>query len=230
MGSSVPNSRCALIQGRVRSRLRKRYASGDPLVRGRGGPHGSGGWNADPCDNPADARPQNAAPDAPRATPGRPAAPPRPGPRGLWDDGPERDPDPDAVADAPGHADRRSRARHRPRATMSRPSTRRIEEQVVAIRGLTPKRPVERKVLDEAELRATLTEQFDEDTPPEYVAANERLYKALGLMPAGRRPAPADPRPVECRRRRLLPQRPGHALRHLAQRPVGRQREDHLRP
>ena len=28
-----------------------------------------------------------------------------------------------------------------------------------------------------------LTEQFDEDTPPEYVAANERLYKALGLMP-----------------------------------------------
>jgi len=59
-----------------------------------------------------------------------------------------------------------------------------IEEQVVAIRGLTPKRPVERTVLDEAQLRETLTEQFDEDTPPEYVAANERLYKALGLMPA----------------------------------------------
>ena len=28
-----------------------------------------------------------------------------------------------------------------------------------------------------------MTEEFDEDTPPEYVAANERLYKALGLMP-----------------------------------------------
>ena len=33
-----------------------------------------------------------------------------------------------------------------------------------------------------------LTETFDEDNPPAYVAANERLYKALGLMPAGRRP------------------------------------------
>ena len=32
-----------------------------------------------------------------------------------------------------------------------------------------------------------LTEQFDEDTPPAYVAANERLYKALGLIP----PTPA---------------------------------------
>jgi hypothetical protein len=29
-----------------------------------------------------------------------------------------------------------------------------------------------------------ITEQFDEETPPEYVAANERLYKALGLIPA----------------------------------------------
>ena len=29
-----------------------------------------------------------------------------------------------------------------------------------------------------------LTEQFDTETPPDYVAANERLYKALGLIPA----------------------------------------------
>ena len=58
-----------------------------------------------------------------------------------------------------------------------------IEEQVIAIRGLQPKRDVVPKVLDEAELRAMMTEFFDQDTPPEYVAANERLYKALGLMP-----------------------------------------------
>jgi hypothetical protein len=59
-----------------------------------------------------------------------------------------------------------------------------IEEQVAAIRGLTPKRPVDRQVITSAELKAMLTEQFDEDAPPEYVAANERLYKALGLIPA----------------------------------------------
>lgn len=58
-----------------------------------------------------------------------------------------------------------------------------IEEQVIAIRGLRPTKPVERDNISEAELRAQLTEQFDEDTPPEYLAANERLYKALGLMP-----------------------------------------------
>ena len=41
-----------------------------------------------------------------------------------------------------------------------------------------------RKVIDEAELRALISEQFDEETPPEYVAANDRLYKALELIPA----------------------------------------------
>jgi hypothetical protein len=59
-----------------------------------------------------------------------------------------------------------------------------IEEQVIAIRGLDPERDVARKVIDEAELRAMITEQFDEETPPEYVAANDRLYKALELIPA----------------------------------------------
>ncbi len=58
-----------------------------------------------------------------------------------------------------------------------------IEAQVIDIRGLEPTRPVDRKVLDEAELRSMMTELFDADTPPGYVAANERLYKALGLMP-----------------------------------------------
>ena len=57
-----------------------------------------------------------------------------------------------------------------------------IETQVAEIRGLKPKRDVARRSIDEAELRTILTEMFDAETPPEYVAANERLYKALGLI------------------------------------------------
>jgi hypothetical protein len=59
-----------------------------------------------------------------------------------------------------------------------------VEEQVVAIRGLKPSRPVERQIITEAELRVLITEQFDEDTPPAYLEATDRLYKALGLIPA----------------------------------------------
>jgi hypothetical protein len=59
-----------------------------------------------------------------------------------------------------------------------------VESQVVAIRGLQPKRKVERQFIDEAQLRTILTQQFDQDSPRAYVAANERLYKALGLIPA----------------------------------------------
>ena len=59
-----------------------------------------------------------------------------------------------------------------------------IEQQVVEIRGLTPTRPVERQSIDEAQLRAMLTEAFDRQSPPDYVAANEQLLKALNLIPA----------------------------------------------
>lgn len=59
-----------------------------------------------------------------------------------------------------------------------------IEDQVARIRGLDAKRAVARQTIDEAELRTMITALFDEETPPEYVAANERLYKALGLIPA----------------------------------------------
>lgn len=58
-----------------------------------------------------------------------------------------------------------------------------IEQEVIAIRGLQPTKPVDRQQISESELREMLTKQFDEETPPEYLAANERLYKALGLMP-----------------------------------------------
>ena len=59
-----------------------------------------------------------------------------------------------------------------------------VESQVVAIRGLKPVRPVPRQIIDKTELRTMITQQFDKDTPPEYLAANERLYKALGLIPS----------------------------------------------
>jgi len=59
-----------------------------------------------------------------------------------------------------------------------------VEQQVIAIRGLKPTRPVARQFIDETELRTLITQQFDHDTPPAYLAAQERLYKALGLIPA----------------------------------------------
>ena len=59
-----------------------------------------------------------------------------------------------------------------------------VEQQVAAIRGLQPKRKVERQIIGKDELRTMITQQFDEETPPAYLAANGRLYKALGLIPA----------------------------------------------
>ena len=56
-----------------------------------------------------------------------------------------------------------------------------IEKQVVALRGLPPV-DVERETIDKAALIALSTANFDQDNPADYVAANERLYKALGLM------------------------------------------------
>lgn len=59
-----------------------------------------------------------------------------------------------------------------------------IEQQVIDIRGLEPSREVARQFINEDELGEMITELFDEETPPEYVAATDRLYKALDLIPA----------------------------------------------
>jgi hypothetical protein len=59
-----------------------------------------------------------------------------------------------------------------------------IEEQVLAIRGLK-RTEVPRETIDEEALKAQTAKSFDEDNPPEYVAASERLLKGLGLIPAG---------------------------------------------
>jgi hypothetical protein len=57
-----------------------------------------------------------------------------------------------------------------------------IEAQVVAERGL-PAIDVKRETIDEAALKVFNADSFHEDNPPGYVEANERLYKAMGLMP-----------------------------------------------
>ncbi|MDQ6794047.1 MAG: hypothetical protein M3067_04380 [Chloroflexota bacterium] len=58
-----------------------------------------------------------------------------------------------------------------------------IEGQVVAIRGLQPKSPVDPRILNETELKARVAEAFKRDNPPDVVAANERLLKGMGLFP-----------------------------------------------
>jgi hypothetical protein len=58
-----------------------------------------------------------------------------------------------------------------------------IERQVADIRGLESTVALDREIIDEARLLQLATEQYDKDSPPAYVAANERIYKALGLIP-----------------------------------------------
>lgn len=57
-----------------------------------------------------------------------------------------------------------------------------IEAQVVEMRGLEPV-DVKRETIDTEALKAFNVRTFDEDNPPDYIAANERLYKAFGLLP-----------------------------------------------
>jgi hypothetical protein len=59
----------------------------------------------------------------------------------------------------------------------------RIEQQVQEIRGLTAKAPISPKVLDDAGLMASLRQHFDRDNPPAVIAATERLYRELGMLP-----------------------------------------------
>jgi hypothetical protein len=58
-----------------------------------------------------------------------------------------------------------------------------IEEQVVALRGLKPV-AVARQTIDAATLKTMNATSFEKDNPPEYVAGNDRLLKALGLIAA----------------------------------------------
>jgi hypothetical protein len=59
-----------------------------------------------------------------------------------------------------------------------------IEDQVVAIRGLQPKAKVDPRILDDAGIKKLTADSFAKDNPPDIVAANERIMKAFGLLPA----------------------------------------------
>jgi hypothetical protein len=59
----------------------------------------------------------------------------------------------------------------------------RIETQVQALRGLTAATPVPRTVLDAAGLCAFLRNEIATANPPALMAATDRLYKQLGLLP-----------------------------------------------
>jgi hypothetical protein len=58
-----------------------------------------------------------------------------------------------------------------------------IEQQVIALRGLQLKSPIAPQMLDDQQLKARIQTTFQRDNPPDVVAANERLLKALGLFP-----------------------------------------------
>ena len=58
-----------------------------------------------------------------------------------------------------------------------------INEQVRAIRGLDEKKPVVPTIASPDELAEVIQKAFDEDYPAEQVAADEALYKGLGLLP-----------------------------------------------
>ncbi|HEX3427427.1 MAG TPA: hypothetical protein VHS36_01365 [Candidatus Limnocylindrales bacterium] len=59
-----------------------------------------------------------------------------------------------------------------------------IQDQVVALRGLHPKASVIPTLLDDAGLKKLIANSFTKDNPPEVLAANERIMKAFGLLPA----------------------------------------------
>jgi hypothetical protein len=60
-----------------------------------------------------------------------------------------------------------------------------IQPQVEQIRGLQPTHAVSPIVIDEAQLRANLTAEFDHDNPPAQVASTEAILETLGLLPPG---------------------------------------------
>lgn len=60
-----------------------------------------------------------------------------------------------------------------------------IEAQVQQIRELSAKTPVEPRILDDAALKANVAASFEKDNPPALVAANQRIYELLGLIPQG---------------------------------------------
>jgi len=66
-----------------------------------------------------------------------------------------------------------------------------INAQVRDIRGLEEKQPIEPTIVSPDEMSEVLRTTFDEDYPPEQVAADEQLYHGLGLLPKDQKLADA---------------------------------------
>ena len=66
-----------------------------------------------------------------------------------------------------------------------------INAQVRDIRGLEEKQPIEPTIVSPDEMSEVLRTSFDEDYPPEQVAADEQLYHGLGLLPKDQKLADA---------------------------------------
>ncbi len=62
---------------------------------------------------------------------------------------------------------------------------RQIAADVVAIRGLDAPERTDPKVIDEGQLRANLAADFEASNPKAQILLSERVYRALGLLPAG---------------------------------------------
>jgi hypothetical protein len=60
-----------------------------------------------------------------------------------------------------------------------------INAEVQAIRGLEASEPIEPQLVDSAEMSDILERSVREDSPPELLAAYERLYKGMDLIDAG---------------------------------------------
>lgn len=59
-----------------------------------------------------------------------------------------------------------------------------ITAEVIALRGLAVKRPIQRGIMQKAEIEARLRTRIDEEYSPEELAAEELALKRLGLLPA----------------------------------------------
>ena len=59
-----------------------------------------------------------------------------------------------------------------------------VMSQVPPIRGLDPTQPVPYREITPKQLRKELQRQFDEENPPDQVAAEEAFLKRMGLLPA----------------------------------------------
>ncbi len=57
-----------------------------------------------------------------------------------------------------------------------------IERQVIEIRGLQPKAPVEPTILDDAGIKKLVKDSFTKDNPADVMEANDRLLTLMGLL------------------------------------------------